>query len=213
MPDAGLPVRADILEEGLHRIEPALAGDGRVDDRRKRAGARRAHQRAGRNEVGEIQRGGWPSAWRCWTTGVVPMARSGSKPSTAARSVSSDARNSTWMPPPRRAQPFGIGLVPPRLRAGGADITQIGAGFGEQAADDQFGAFITRQSDARRDGGGGECAADGRQDPVQRRIDLGAADTAGLADRAKQAAVPSTPTGAEPTTGLPAASNSRTEAV
>ena len=51
-----------------------------------------AHQRPGRDQVGEVERRDRAAPWPVCTTGVVPMARSGSNSRTAAMSCSSDAR-------------------------------------------------------------------------------------------------------------------------
>ena len=68
LPDAGRIAFADAGEERLHGVEARLAGERGVDDLGQRACAGRPHQRARRNQVGEIERRDrhllWPSARR-----------------------------------------------------------------------------------------------------------------------------------------------------
>ena len=49
-------------------------------------------------------------------------------------------------------EPLGVALVPGRLRAGGADIAQVGAGFLQETTDDELGAFVAGERDAGVDG-------------------------------------------------------------
>ena len=55
MPDAGGVALADAVEEGVHGVETRLIADRGIDHRGERAGAGRAHQRPGGDQVGEVE--------------------------------------------------------------------------------------------------------------------------------------------------------------
>ena len=81
-PNAALGAAANTGKERFHGLEALFSGQRGIDYLSQRAGAGDAHQGAGRDQVGEIQ-AGIDSSFACCTTGVVPIAMSGSKVSMA----------------------------------------------------------------------------------------------------------------------------------
>ena len=179
LPDTGGVPGADAFEEVTHRVEACLVGDGGVDHRGQRAGTGRSHQRAGGNQVREVQ----PR-----NAGFLRRLHDGRR---ADRQVGLEFVHCRQILLQRRAvlhmdavrvQPVEVGRAVHRLRAGRADVAQIGAAFDQQAGDQQFGPFIAAQGDATLDRIGRQRTTNGGQEAVSGGIDLRLSDIAGVAD-------------------------------
>ncbi len=148
----------------------------------------------------------------CWTTGVVPIARSGLRRVDRGEVVGEAGavldRDAVRLEPVRSGSDHGVfGQAVPTY----SNVAPLSI---EQAGDEQFGAFVARDGDPARDRRPGERAADLGQRGVLGGIGQAPCAVPVAAPIASShAAVPSRPTGAEPTTLRPAASNSRTLAV
>ncbi len=172
-------VGADALEERFHRIEARLVGNRAVDDLSQRPGTGWAHERAGGNEVGEVERRGALLLRllhdRRGADGEVrfELLQRGQIVFERCTVLHVDAVG---------FEPCGVVGGPFRLGASRADIAQVRAGLDQQAGDEQFGAFVAGKRDAALDGHGSQRTLDGGQDGVRRGVDLGLLDVAGLAD-------------------------------
>ena len=171
---------ADPFEEIAHRLEPAAVGQRRIDHHGKAARAGRTHQRARRDQVGEIERGDR------LCLGMLHHRRGADG---EIRAVFLDRGNVLFQAGAVlharavRFEPFAIGIGPHRARRGGADIGHFGAAFDQQACDQQFRTFIARNGDPALDRPAGQRAGNRGQEPVLGRIDGGLGHAAGRADR------------------------------
>src|SRR6056297_1741467 len=155
LPDAGGVAMADALEELRHPVHPPLVGDGRVDDLGERPRAGRTHERAGRDEVGEVERRDTELLAllddRCRADGEVGFHRFHRGAIVFERGAELDLHA-------LRLEPVAVGLGLGGLRAGRADIGDIGPALDQETGDEKLGALVARQGDRALDGGGGERA-------------------------------------------------------
>ena len=210
-PDSGRIARARIAEKFRHAVEPRFVGERGIDHLRETAGSRRAHQRAGGDQIGEIERGNRV------LLGMLDDRRGADRQVGAEfldrRDILFEA-GAVIDAHVLGLEPVAVGIGPWGLGAGGADIGHLRAAFDQQPRDQQFGALVARDGDPALYGHGGQGPANGADHRVFRGVDFRAFDVARAADRLEPGGrVPSAPTGAEPTTLRPALSNSRMLAV
>src|SRR6056297_2759945 len=179
LPYAGGVTVADALEELRHPVHPTLVGDGRVDDLGERPRAGRTHERAGRDEVGEVERRDTELLAllddRRRADGEVGLHRFHRGAIVFEGGAELDLHA-------LRLEPVTIGLGLWGLRAGRADIGHVGPALDEKPGDEKLRALVARKRDRALDGGGGERVPDRGEERILGGCHLFGGQPEGVAD-------------------------------